>query len=383
MSGAPQREGFPNLEAQAEALELCTYCPKMCRLACPVAETTGRESVTPWALMGLANYVRRGQIELTPEIARSFYDCTNCLRCQTYCLHGNDVPTALRAARGLAVQLGKMPPEVTEVLHRYRRDGSMFGASDREALAARVPGERLDAGATTALFLSCRSAADVRAAEETTAALAAIDLRFTLPGPELRCCGAPLRDLGLEEPFAALARANQAALSRYERVICDSALCARTFERDYPRVGAGLAASIEDIVTVLDEALGRGRLRGLKKLPQRAVYHDPCHLGRHHREYDAPRRVAAAVLEQPLGEFPWSRERAACCGAGGGFPFVDPATARDLARALTALAREQGYELIVTASAECAAMLAEGGGDVPTRTIASLVAEGLQSAPRS
>jgi Fe-S oxidoreductase len=383
MSGAAQKAGFPNLEAQAEALELCTYCPKMCRLACPVAETTGRESVTPWALMGLANYVRRGQIDLTPEIARSFYDCTNCLRCQPYCLHGNDVPTALRAARGVAVESGKAPPEVTEVLDRYRRDGSMFGASDREALIAAIPAEHLDAGATTALFLGCRSAADLRAAGETTAALAAIGLRFALTGPDLRCCGAPLRDLGLEEAFAALARANQSALSRYERVICDTAICARTLERDYQRVGAGLTASIEDIVTPLDEALGRGKLGALKKLPQRAVYHDPCHLGRHKKVYDAPRRVAAALLEQPLGEFPWSRERAACCGAGGGFPFVDPATARDLARAVSELAREQGYELIVTASGECAAMLAEGGDGVPVRTIASLVAEGMQATSRS
>jgi Fe-S oxidoreductase len=355
----------------------------MCRLACPVAETTGRESVTPWALMGLANYVRRGQIDLTPEIARSFYDCTNCLRCQPYCLHGNDVPTALRAARGVAVESGKAPPEVTEVLDRYRRDGSMFGASDREALIAAIPAEHLDAGATTALFLGCRSAADLRAAGETTAALAAIGLRFALTGPDLRCCGAPLRDLGLEEAFAALARANQSALSRYERVICDTAICARTLERDYQRVGAGLTASIEDIVTPLDEALGRGKLGALKKLPQRAVYHDPCHLGRHKKVYDAPRRVAAALLEQPLGEFPWSRERAACCGAGGGFPFVDPATARDLARAVSELAREQGYELIVTASGECAAMLAEGGDGVPVRTIASLVAEGMQATSRS
>jgi Fe-S oxidoreductase len=378
MSGAAPERATPDLDAQTRVLELCTYCPKMCRLACPVAETTGRESVTPWALMGLANYVRRGQIDLTPEIARSFYDCTNCLACQTYCLHGNDVPAALGAARRRAVESGKAPPAVTEILDRYRRNGSMFGAADRETLRDAVPADRVDPAAPAALFLGCHSASDPRAVEETTAALAAVGLRFALPGSDLRCCGAPLRDLGFEEAFTEVAKANQAVLSRHERVICDTSICARTFERDYPRVGAALSGTVEDIVTPLDEALGEGKLSSVKKLRQRAVYHDPCHLGRHGKVYDAPRRVAAALLEQPLGELPWSRDRAACCGAGGGFPFVDPRTARELARAVTALAKQEGYALIVTASGECAAMLAEGNAGIPARTLASLVAQGLE-----
>jgi Fe-S oxidoreductase len=373
-SAASARAG---LDAHEQALECCTYCPKMCRFACPVAEATGKESVTPWALMGLANLVRRGRLALTPEIARSFYDCTNCLLCREYCLHGNDVPAALRAARTLAVAEGAVPPEGVAVRERMLSEGSMFGGGEREALASEMPSGVIDSGSSTALFVSCRSARERTPAVTAASALAAAGVHCALPDPGLRCCGAPLLELGFAEAFAALAKHNSAALAPFERVICDSAVCARTLEREYPKAGAPLSARVIDLVVALDAALSPEALHRVSRLPQRAVYHDPCHLGRHAQIYEAPRRIAKAFFEKPLGEFSWSRERAPCCGGSGGFPFVDPLTARRMARARVEEARGAGFEMIVTASEECAAMLAEVGS-IPVRTIASLVAEALR-----
>jgi Fe-S oxidoreductase len=384
-----------DLEEHERALELCTYCPKMCRFSCPVAEATGQESATPWALMGLANLVRKGHLPLTPEIARSFYNCTNCLLCREHCLHANDVPAALRAARTLAVTQGVIPPEGAAVLARMRSQGSMFGEGDREALAAGMPAGVIDPGSLTALFVSCRSAWRRTPAVESASALAGAGERCALADPTVRCCGAPLLDLGFAGDFAELAKRNAQALSRYESVICDSALCARTLEREYPKAGVPLKARVIDLVTALDAALPPAVLLRLPRFPQRAVYHDPCHLGRHAGIYDAPRRLAEALFVKPLGEFAWSRERASCCGGSGGFPFVNPATAARLARALVDQAREAGFDLIVTGSEECAAMLEEGLGEtragsnaspgrdpapaakgaIKVRTVASLLAE--------
>lgn len=365
------------LAEHAQALELCTYCPKMCRLACPVAEVTGRESTIPWALMGLANHVRKGHLALTPEISRSFYDCTNCLRCQTYCLHDNDVPTALRAARRFAVAEGKEPPEVAAMREHFREQGSMFEAGDREATARAVASAGVENGGPAGLLLACSTAASPDAAALTARALSLVGVRIALPDPALRCCGAPLLDAGLEEDFTRVARENQGMLAGFDRVICDASVCARTLARDYPRVGAALSAPVEDIATTLDRALSEGKLDGARKRPEKAVYHDPCHLGRHAKSYDAPRRVAAALFEKPPAEFPWSRDRGSCCGGGGAFPFVDRRTARAMGGAMTARAKEQGCEMIVTASAECAAMMAEAEPRLPVRTLAALVAEAL------
>ena len=384
---APETAAESALATHERALELCTYCPKMCRFACPVAEATGKESVTPWALMGLANYVRKGQVALTPEVARAFYDCTNCLLCREYCLHENDVPSALRAARALAVREGQVPVAVAKATERFRRIGSMFPGSNREELAKAL-GESVDRNSRSVLLVSCLRAVGgpaesagrqilirgADAARDAASALARAGQACALPDPSVTCCGAPLLDLGYEEEFAAHAKKNAEALSRFDRVICDTSVCARTLERGYADVGVGLHPDVEDLTTVLARAVEEGRIEIRRKFPQRAVYHDPCHLGRHAGIYDSPRALAAALFEKPVGEFPWSRERAFCCGGSGGLAFVDPATAARMAQARVDQAKEGGFEMIATASEECAAMLAEVGS-IPVRTLASLVAE--------
>ena len=44
----------------ARQLDDCTFCPKMCRHACPVSTASGRETYIPQAKMDRLNQLRLG-----------------------------------------------------------------------------------------------------------------------------------------------------------------------------------------------------------------------------------------------------------------------------------------------------------------------------------
>jgi Fe-S oxidoreductase len=113
------------------------------------------------------------------------------------------------------------------------------------------------------------------------------------------------------------------------------------------------------------------------------VLHDPCYLGRHNGEFAAPRAVVAALSRDVPPEFPLNRERAMCCGAGGGRMWME----EKLGSRINVLRTEQALALsptvIATACPYCAVMLGDGlktlgrEEQVATRDIAELVAAAL------
>jgi heterodisulfide reductase subunit D len=96
------------------------------------------------------------------------------------------------------------------------------------------------------------------------------------------------------------------------------------FKNEYPEFGlecevihhsqflAGLAPSLTPSPYWGRDGVGAGK----------AVFHDPCYLGRANGEYDAPRKVLSAVCPS-LTEMKRSKSFALCCGAGGGQMFKE------------------------------------------------------------
>ena len=63
--------------------------------------------------------------------------------------------------------------------------------------------------------------------------------------------------------------------------------------------------------------LKSGKLQVDRPSNEEVTFHDPCYLGRHHGEYNAPREIlkAAGVT---IKEMEKNKDQSLCCGMGGG-----------------------------------------------------------------
>jgi Fe-S oxidoreductase len=121
-----------------------------------------------------------------------------------------------------------------------------------------------------------------------------------------------------------LAAANVSALSSasFKSIVTTDPHSFNTIRNEYPDFGGKY--EIEHYTTLLRRLFAEGRLRAASRLKYRVTFHDPCHLGRFNKGYEAPRELLA-LLGCELVEMGRCRANSFCCGAGGGRIWVpDP-----------------------------------------------------------
>jgi Fe-S oxidoreductase len=346
---------LPLLEGRAEATTRCTYCPKLCRPACPVSTVEGRETVTPWGKMRAMGELLR-DIEPTEEASRAAtaWACTSCGRCRTLCLLDNPVADTLLDGRADALANELAPAPVARLV---------AGWDDRRVLLQAAASEAglVGSGAATAVVVGCRAVKeDPAGARRTVRAVGELSGGCHAAGGE--CCGAPLWDAGDREGFHRQALRFVASVgdSATALVVSDAG-CAWTLRTLYPRLG--LAPARWSRVEHLAETAARqlDRLRPLEHDGAVAV-HDSCRLGRGLGVYDAPRRVLERILGRAPLELPSSRDQASCSGAGALLPITRPATARAIAAELAGEAREVAADVeVVTTCTSSRSQLRRAG----------------------
>src|SRR5206468_12991349 len=163
-------------------------------------------------------------------------------------------------------------------------------------------------------------------------------------------------------------------------VTCDPQAL-NSLRHEYPELGG--RCEVVHHTQVIAELLAQRRIE-VRPAPERVVYHDPCYLGRHNGEFDAPRAILEKLGAAPPLEFALAREKSMCCGAGGGRMWIDETIGRRVNVVRVEQALEAAPRTIATACPYCAVMVADGlgalqpDGAIQSRDIAELVADAMR-----
>ncbi|MCC6749764.1 MAG: (Fe-S)-binding protein [Deltaproteobacteria bacterium] len=361
----------PSPEAQlapfVRELEYCTYCPKLCRHACPVATSLGSETLVPQAKMELLNLMRRNAIPWTTDHALPLYGCTGCGLCREYCEHDNDVATALFFGRAVARDRGLEHPAVERLPERFRTRNEAL----RARLHALVPPQRLAKEARVGFLPACDSVdsspGDVASALDLFDRL---DLGFVrVVDTPVICAGYPLWAAGHVEAGRFVAEELLRRLRGFNTVVLGCPACVHLLRVRLP--GEGLEHNVEVLHLSEYLALHLPRVEVKRRQPS-AYYHDPCYLGRHLGVYDQPRALVARCVESPR-EFLHARELAECCGGGGLVPLTYPEVAREQARRRLAEPELLAVPRVVTSCGTCKRTLEAAGTGVEIWDLARLL----------
>ena len=398
--GAAQIQHLP----QTQLLDgyACIQCNR-CQDACPAYET-GKE-LSPSAIEINKRYFFNENLDtlasgknvdsaltnwmLTEEAA---WSCTTCGYCVEVCPVGNEpMVDILRARQDLVMMESKFPKDAMETFEKMENYGNPWGLSpqDREIWMEGhdVPLIRDKKQVDILYWAGCSGAYDTRGKEISQSVVDIFnkaDIDYACLGNEEMCTGDSARRIGNEYLFQAMAEQNKETLKKYEfkKIVTQCPHCFTTLKNDYAELGIEL-----DVVhhsQFIDELIEENKISPQPWVDDDVTFHDPCYLGRHNNEYDAPRSVLQSVLRDgEIKEMELSKSNSFCCGAGGGNMWYEIKTGERINQNRVKQAVDTKSKTVAAACNFCNIMLEDGvkttqnEENIKVLDIAEMVSKGL------
>ncbi len=311
-----------------ESLGWCYGCAK-CTGVCPI-DIVGDYSPR--------KIHRRTQTGVDLFTSEDLWLCTTCMNCLRVCPKEVDMIQIMPAVRERAVLDGSVPDELQKAFEDTAKFGNPLGQPQRKRAAwaknAEVPVPIMaslngDGPADVLWYVGSYPSYHPRGIDASLAAARifnALGVNFAILGKEEKDDGDTQRLAGETGLFEMLAEHNIEVFNKYEwgTLVVTGPHEYNAFNNEYSKLGFErpvlhytqfLAERLHDLKPLLEESV-----------EARVTFHDPCYLGRHNGEYDAPRELLRAIPGLELVEMGRCRENGYCCGGGGGGMWLDSFT---------------------------------------------------------
>lgn len=253
--------------------------------------------------------------------------CTTCGACMEECpANIEHVNIIMEAKRYKALTLGNIPAAAGDAVNKIKNQGNPWGIAqlDRFKWADGLDVPVIEAGKKVdyLYYVGCAGSYDgsnQKVVKDTVAMLKKAGVSFAVMGKTEKCNGDPVRRFGDEYSFYEIAIENIANMRQYEfgKVVTHCPHCLHTIGKEYAKFENGSFETLHH-TELLADLLNSGKLQPVKQINEELTFHDPCYLGRHHGQYNAPRAILNSIKGITLKEMDRNKDKALCCGMGGG-----------------------------------------------------------------
>ncbi len=330
------------------------------------------------ALRPLVGTLEEGGV-IDPDV---LWSCTTCGACVEQCpVDIEHIDHIVDMRRYQVMVASEFPGELGVLFKNLEQKGNPWGQSAKERTTwidevdfdVPVYGQDVDSfeGFEYLFWVGCAGAFEDRAKKTTKAVaelLAAADVKFLVLGTGETCTGDSARRAGNEFLFQQLAEQNKATIddvfsgveSVDRKIVVTCPHCFNTLGREYTQLGTNY--TVLHHTQLLNRLVRDKKLVAVSPVGQDVTYHDPCYLGRHNKEYAAPRELIGAS-GATLTEMPRHADRGLCCGAGGARMWMEEHIGKRVNHERVEEALDTGASKIAVACPFCRVMMTDGVDD--------------------